>query len=292
MSGIRSGLRPYCAMLRERVANNVFVFTSELYAQVTAGAVVTQAGAIVIDTLPFPIETRQIASFIEERHGVPVRYVINTHYHADHTYGACFFKRARVIAHRRCRELLDTRGREGLKHAQRGSREMAAVQVRLPDVAFDSGRLTIHLGGSTIRVWHAPGHSADSLVCLIEDERILFAADTLMPIPFFSDGNWDDYVNTLEGLLPETFENVVQGHGEVILRGEVQNKIEEDLYYLRTLRSRVEAVIQKKQGIEALQDIDIEACGKSRIPLNGLVQQLHRSNLEKLYWDLTGMQGS
>jgi glyoxylase-like metal-dependent hydrolase (beta-lactamase superfamily II) len=258
-------------MLRERVANNVFVFTSELYAQVTAGAVITQAGAIVIDTLPFPVETRQIAQFIEERHGVPVRYVINTHYHADHTYGACLFKQARVVGHRQCRGLLDTRGREGLKHAQKGSREMSNVQVRLPDIVFDTGAMSIHLGGASVRIWPAPGHSPDSLVCLVEEERILFAADTLMPIPFFADGSWDDFVATLESLLPESFENVVQGHGEVILRGEVQTKIEEDLHYLRTLRSCVEAVIEKSEGPEALRGIDIESCGKSRIPLNGLV---------------------
>lgn len=278
-------------MLRERVANNVYVFTSELYAQVTAGAIITQAGAIVIDTLPFPVETRQLAQFIEERHGVPVRYVINTHYHADHTYGACFFEQARVVGHRLCRDLLNTKGREGLERAQRSSRDMAAVQLRLPDVVFESGTMNIHLGGSTVRLWSAPGHSPDSLMCLVEEERILFAADTLMPLPFFSDGSWDDYVGTLESLLPESFENVVQGHGEVILRGEVQTKIEEDLHYLHSLRSCVEGLINRNEGPEALQEIDIEMCGKSRIPLNGLVQQLHRSNLETLYRDLTRKQG-
>src|SRR4051794_24568670 len=128
-------------MLRERVANNIYVFTSELYAQVTAGAVITSAGAIVIDTLPFPIETRQIVQFIEERQGVPVRYVVATHYHADHTYGASLFKHAKIIAHRDCRSLLDTKGRVGLEHAQKSSREMAAVQLRLPDIVFDDGMM-------------------------------------------------------------------------------------------------------------------------------------------------------
>ena len=51
-------------MLRELVSNNIFVFSSELYAQVTAGAIVTSEGAIVIDTMPFPIESRQIATLL------------------------------------------------------------------------------------------------------------------------------------------------------------------------------------------------------------------------------------
>src|SRR4051812_5340355 len=119
-------------MLRERVANNIFVFTSEMYAQVTAGAIITSAGAILIDTLAYPSESRQIMQFIEERHGIPVQYVINTHYHADHTYGASLFPNAKVISHRQCRNLINTKGRAGLERAQKGSRELNGVRLRLP----------------------------------------------------------------------------------------------------------------------------------------------------------------
>ena len=45
-------------MIRERVADNVYVFTSELYAQVNAGAVVGPDFSVVIDTLAYPEETR------------------------------------------------------------------------------------------------------------------------------------------------------------------------------------------------------------------------------------------
>jgi len=38
----------------ERVSNDIFVFTSEMYAQVTAGVILTAEGAIIVDTLPFP----------------------------------------------------------------------------------------------------------------------------------------------------------------------------------------------------------------------------------------------
>ena len=41
-------------MLRERVASDIYVFRSELYLQVTAGVIVTEEGAVVVDTLPFP----------------------------------------------------------------------------------------------------------------------------------------------------------------------------------------------------------------------------------------------
>src|SRR5260370_28901676 len=104
-------------MQRERVAEDVYVFTSELYAQVTAGAVIIQAGAILIDPLLFPDETRLIKNFIENRLNQPVRCVINTHYHADHTYGTYLFPDALVISHYKCFDLLDTRGRKGLEQS-------------------------------------------------------------------------------------------------------------------------------------------------------------------------------
>jgi cyclase len=273
-------------MLRERVASNIYVFTSELYAQVTAGVIITSAGAIMIDTLAFPSETKQIIQFVEERHGVPIRYVINTHYHADHTYGTCLFGQAHVASHVLCRELLDTRGRQALEMSRRNSREMAPIRLRLPEIVFSKGHFNLHLGGITLRMWHAPGHSPDMIVCLVEEEDILFAADSMMPLPFFSDGDINDFIHTLESLRERSFNNVVQGHGEVILRGEVQAKIDEDLHYLHTLQARVEEVVERGDDPEALNAIGIEQCGKSRIPLNGLVQQLHQTNAESLYWSL------
>ena len=56
-------------MQRERVTEDIYVFTSDLYAQVTAGVVLTTAGAVVIDTLVYPEETLAIKRFVEERLG-------------------------------------------------------------------------------------------------------------------------------------------------------------------------------------------------------------------------------
>ena len=94
-------------MHRERVSENVFWFQSEVYAQVTAGVVAGPQWAVVIDTLALPDETLSIREFIEHELNVPVRYVVNTHYHADHAWGNCFFPGATVIAHAHCRDLLD-----------------------------------------------------------------------------------------------------------------------------------------------------------------------------------------
>jgi glyoxylase-like metal-dependent hydrolase (beta-lactamase superfamily II) len=114
---------------------------------------------------------------------------------------------------------------------------------------------------------------------LVKEDRVLFAADTLMPIPYFVDGSYDDFLESLNGLRNGNFENVIQGHGEVILRGEVEEKIETDVDYLQKLKKAVEEALMSSSPERALEAIDIESCGKSRILLNGTVEQLHRQNV-------------
>jgi len=118
---------------------------------------------------------------------------------------------------------------------------------------------------------------------LIREDRVLFAGDTMMPVPYFVDGSYDDFVSSLHALRKGGFENIVQGHGEVVLRGEAEEIIQGNLDYLAAVRQHVEAALEAGEPIEALDKVSIELCGKSRIPLNGLVQDLHQANLRALY---------
>jgi cyclase len=264
-------------MQRERVTDNIFVFRSDQYVQVTAGVVITSMGAVLIDTLLYPEESLKIKRFVEEHLGITVRYVINTHFHADHTMGTCFFPNAQIVSQRLCRELLITRGRESLKRMQATSPEFASVDLVLPNIVFDD-EITLTVGNQNFLLWSSPGHSPDSIACLVEDANVLFAADTVMPIPYFVDGDFDDFEKSLERLRNRPFENIVQGHGEVVLRGEVIEKIESDLTYLKVLESKVEKALS--DNIENIGDhIPIEDCGKSHILLNGAVRQLHQQNV-------------
>ena len=278
-------------MRRERVADDIYVFTSELYAQVTAGAVITPAGAILIDSMVFPEEAKAIRQFLTQRLNTTVRYIVNTHYHADHTYGNCFFPEATVVSSALCYEYLKTRGKEGLAQAKKQSpRVFGEVSLRIPSLVFESGTMEIRLGGKTLELRLSPGHSDDSITVLVREDRVMFAADTLMPVPFFLDGSFDDLVQSLENLKGGSYENVIQGHGEIILRGEVERKIETDLSYLNCIKEHVEIALNKSDPLAYLMTIDIEKCGKSRIPLNGEVQNLHQGNLKTLLAQYQEMQ--
>jgi len=273
-------------MVRERIADDIYVFTSRQYAQVTAGAIITKEGVVLVDTLYYPEETLAIKEFLEERLGYTVKYVINTHYHADHSQGTYLFPHAQVVSHRLCRDLLDTVGREGLEDAKTQLPDLGDVQIVLPDLVYEDGVMNLYVGGKTIALHHFPGHSPDLTAVHVTNDHILFAADNAMPVPTFFDGSHANLVQSLQRILEMEPDTVVRGHGEVILRGEVQAVIESDLAYLAAVKTAVSQIIARGKSPDALDKIDIEACGKSRIPLNGLVVDLHRANLHRLYKEL------
>jgi glyoxylase-like metal-dependent hydrolase (beta-lactamase superfamily II) len=276
------GFNPGGLMVRERVAEDVYVFTSELYAQVNAGAVVGPEWSVLIDTLAFPEETLEIRDFLHNRLEKPVRYIINTHYHADHTLGNCWFPEAVVLGHKRCRELLATTGEERLENAKRQNRDLRDVEIVLPEVVFERGGIGLRVGKRTLRLIYLPGHSEDGIGVLLVEDRVLFSGDVMMPVPYLVDGDYEVMVKTLKRIPKMKLENLVQGHGEVILRGEVPKAVRRNLDYLDEIRKHVRQASRRKDFVSYLDEVDVESCGKSRILIGGLAEQLHQLNLMSL----------
>jgi glyoxylase-like metal-dependent hydrolase (beta-lactamase superfamily II) len=270
-------------MIRERVAQDVYVFSSELYAQVNAGAVIGPEWSVVIDTLAYPEESIEIRDFVEGRLGTPVRYLINTHYHADHSFGTSWFRNAAVVSHARCRELLASRGKESLEIAKRQNRELEHVRLVLPDAIFSEGSISLQVGKRTLRLVFLPGHSMDGIGVLVEEDMVLFSGDIMMPVPYLADGEFEAMIDSLKRLPRMKLNNLVQGHGDVILRGEVEPRVQENIDYLSTIRRHVRKAARRKDYMGYLERIDVESCGKSRILLNGLAEDLHARNLVALY---------
>jgi len=273
---------------RERVADNVYSFQSEAYAQVTAGAIIGPNWAVLIDTLAMPEETLSIRDFLEQELNVPVRYVVNTHSHADHAWGNCFFPGSTVIAHPMCRDLLDTKGRANLEEARKNNLSFRNVKIILPQMTFNEGELNLRVGKKTLTLFPLPGHSSDNVAVLVEEDRVLFAGDSAMPLPYIVDGNIDDLTASLKKIGRMGLENIVQGHGDIVLRGEIENYIKENLGYLSNLRKVVRKASRRKYPQDILDDATVESCGKSRVLIGGLAAELHRRNLRALYRQLYG----
>ena len=274
-------------MHRERVSENVYWFQSEVYAQVTAGVVAGPQWAVLIDTLALPDETLSIREFVEHELSVPVRYVINTHYHADHAWGNCFFPGATIISHANCRDLLEQRGMPSLEAAQKHNPALRQVRIVLPQMTFIDGDMTLRVGKKNLVISPSFGHSNDGISVLVEEDRILFAGDSFMPVPHVVDGDVDDSIATIKQIGKMGLENIVQGHGDIILRGEIDAAVKDNISYLTTIKKRVRAISRRKNAEDLLDEITIEECGKSRVFLGGLARALHQSNLNSLLYKMT-----
>ena len=276
-------------MRRDRVAEDIYTFSSDIYAQVTAGIILTSEGTIVIDTLPFPQETRAMLAFIAERSKGPVRYLINTHYHSDHTNGNYLFPEAEIIAHRLCRETLIRWGQQSLEAAKRDTPGLGEVRVQLPNIVFEHDTY-IHLGDRSLLLAPLPGHTSDSIGILIEGDKILFAGDAMLPVPYIVWGDAGHTAHSLRTIRALKPESVIQGHGDLLLKGELGEEIESSMHYLECITTKVKELAEADAPESALRAIDIESCGKSRVPLDGLVQHLHRENLAALYTQIKRAQ--
>jgi len=273
---------------RERIADNVYSFQSEVYAQVTAGAVIGPNWAVLIDTLAVPEETLAIRDFIEQEQNVPVRYVINTHSHADHAWGNCFYPGSTVIAHHQCRQTLDLKGRASLDEVRRNNLSFRNVKIVLPQITFSEGELNLRVGKKTLTILPLPGHSPDNVAALVEEDRVLFAGDAAMSLPYIVDGDIDELTISLKKMGRMGLENIIQGHGDIVLRGEIDNYIKENIAYLSNIRKAVRKASRRKYPREILDETSIESCGKSRVLIGGLASELHQRNLRALYQQMFG----
>ncbi len=279
-------------MHHERVSDNVYWFQSEIYAQVTAGAITGPQWAVMIDTLALPKETMEMRSFVEEQTGVPVRYVINTHYHADHSWGNCFFPNAMIIGHSLIREAMFDKAQASLDEVKKQSSDYQQVKLITPHLSFSEGQLTLRVGKKTLVLIPTPGHSADGISVLVEEDRVLFAGDAYMALPYMVDGDPDELAASIKRIGKMGLENIIQGHGDIILRGEIEEATRENLAYINTVRKSVRTAAKRRNPLEALAEIDIESCGKSRVTLGGVGVALHKRNVAYLYKNLSSEESN
>jgi hypothetical protein len=123
------------------------------------------------------------------------------------------------------------------------------------------------------------------VVCLVNEDRVLFSADTLMPVPYFVDGSYETSSARPGAPGPDVRDRGPGARrGRAARRSGKQAPRRPGVPVPAPKKHRESA--QSKNPDKALERIDIESCGKSRIPLNGIVQNLHIANLRTLYRQL------
>jgi glyoxylase-like metal-dependent hydrolase (beta-lactamase superfamily II) len=202
---------------------------------------VTADGVVVIDALGSPVLARELLAEIRRVTSAPVRYVVVTHYHADHIYGLQELKAAgaTIVAQRGALEYL---------HSDTAQLRLQASRDELAPWVDESTRLvgadlwidgptSLRVGGVEFQLHPVgPAHTPEDLVVWVPRQRVLFAGDTVFRarVPFVGQADSAGWLAALDKLLAFDAATIIPGHGPVSTSTRADLELTRDyLAYLR-----------------------------------------------------------
>ncbi|HET9783561.1 MAG TPA: MBL fold metallo-hydrolase, partial [Terriglobales bacterium] len=187
-----------------------------------AGFVIGDDGVLVVDTFEDPAAAQALLAAIRERTGLPVRYVVNTHYHLDHVAGNQVFADAGAMlcAQRNVRAWIHTDNLKFFGAHPTPAQQARVAAYRAPELLYDDG-LDIWLGTRHIVVRVLPGHTGGDSAVLVPDADVVFTGDLFWDhsLPNLVDASTAQLLPTLTRLQawpphPDAA-TFVPGHGEL-----------------------------------------------------------------------------
>lgn len=215
------------------VADGCFVRRHEAF-DVSCGVVVGGEGVLVVDTRASLAQGQALASAVRELSALPIRAVVNTHVHFDHTFGNGAFAGAPIVAHESVPVTLPAHAREiqAVTDADADApirAETRDTEVVAPTETFASVWVA-DLGDRLVELIHpGRGHTDGDVVVRVPDADAVYAGDLVESSgpPAYGDDSfpldWPAALDIVVGLLtPATA--VAPGHGPTVDRDFVQQQ--------------------------------------------------------------------
>jgi len=238
-----------------KVAGNIYMLQG---AGGNIAASVGEDGIVIVDDQYAPLADK-IAAALKGIGATdkPVRFVINTHYHGDHTGGNAPFATngSTVIAQDNVRNRLQTGGKAGIGTAM-SMDQPAAAKAALPIITFDHD-VTVHLNGEDIRALHFPGgHTDGDAIVFFPTANVVHMGDDFVRYGYpFIDVNAGGSVqgmiaacDKVASLLPDDVK-VIPGHGDLSTLGDVRDYS----VMLKETSAAVQAAINLKKTPEQMK---------------------------------------
>lgn len=315
MVGLAFGANGQEFMTR-RIGDAVLIITARFsWWEVNMAALATGEGLVVVDTLYHPAAARQALKLIKAFSGQPVRYVINTHHHADHTFGNGEFPKALIIGHSHCPAGMESEMTRQLESCRRlipdlegqlrpltsgntaqaevlrgrlsylkGIERLAAEGFRLtlPSLTLECGA-QLDVGGKKIIIMNLGSfHSDSDLMVYIPGSRLILMGDLYHRhnLPFINTalvGDPDNLIAVYDRLisLGSQVDHYIPGHGPVA-----------DAAFLTRHRDYLKKLVEsvkkaKEDGLSLDQGKTIIALNEYRDFDN--FEQIHAANIENCW---------
>ena len=219
----------------EEVSDGVFAYVQldGSWGLNNTGFLVGRHGVTAVDTCFTERRTRDFLDTVAAKTPLPVRTLVNTHHHGDHTHGNYLVPSATIIGHRLCREETIAGGHiatslfEGV--------DWGELEVSPPFVTFDD-RLDVWVDDLLVELhFVGPAHTTNDIVAWVPERKVLFAGDLVFNggTPFVVMGSVAGSLAALERLRAFGAEVVVPGHGPVC----DASIIDDQVAYLRFVQS-------------------------------------------------------
>jgi cyclase len=211
-----------------------------------AGFVIGDSGVVVIDTFENESAAKALLTEIHNLTQLPVKFVINTHYHLDHVAGNRVFSNtgAVIVGHHSIRAWINTENLKFFGDKITPEEKTQVQQLLGPEVVYDTG-VTLFLGSRRVKVQFFEGHTGGDSVVSIPDAGVVFCGDLFWrkTLPNLIDATTSVWINTLSDIaaLPAQAVNTspsgrsgvfVPGHGDVGTAADVL-EFQKYLEYLR-----------------------------------------------------------
>lgn len=204
-----------------------------------AGFVIGSDGVLVVDTFENPDAAKELLNQIRQKTNLPIRFVVNTHYHLDHVAGNNIFAAAgaTILAQQNVRAWERTENKKFFGAKITDAEKNMVESLGLPSITYTDG-ITLFLGTRQVFVRSFPGHTGGDSAVFIPDGNIVFCGDLFWnhTLPNLIDASTKPWIETLDaGIQHHPGAVFVPGHGEV---GHIQD-VRDFRGFLSDLRSDV-----------------------------------------------------
>jgi quinoprotein relay system zinc metallohydrolase 2 len=250
-----------------------------------AGFVVGDEAVAVIDTLGSAVMGGGLRKVIRSVTQKPIRYVINTHMHPDHTFGnAAFTEDAPTfVAHYKLRRGLASRAERylAINKEMLGDAAFQGSEIVLPSVSVEEP-LTLDLGGRLLILEaQATAHTDNDLIITDSKTDTLFLGDLLFSVHVPTlDGSITGWLTLLDQLGKRKAPRVVPGHGPASMQ--LPEALEPEQHYLATIAADVKRMISEGKTLEDA----IKVAGFSERDAWKLFDHYHMRNVTAAFAEL------
>jgi cyclase len=240
------------------------------------GFIVGKKAVTAIDTCFTEHRSRALREVIRKATSLPVRTLLNTHHHGDHTWGNFLFPEATIIGHALCRQATIDTGlgvQAFFPYANWGT-----IEVEPAFVTFDE-QLTIWVDDLKVEVMYVgPAHTTNDSIAWIPERKVLFSGDLVFNhcTPFIVQGSLAGHLRGLQRLRALGAEVIISGHGDLCGPEGIENAID----YLQFVQATAaKAWDAGATPIEAARETDLGRFGEWH-ESERLVANLHRAYSE------------